>query len=313
MDVTRAGMILAILLAALLVEPTPERPTAGEAAQMVEPTSQRPTIREDALLVDPAPDRPTPREAALLVEPTPLRPMAREQPGGWSFVLGAGVGVLPKYQGSSSLRILPVPLVEARYGDRFFVSGLGGVGVNVVALPEVHLGVAVAPDFGRSEGSDARLSGWGHIGPGAAGKLFAESRIGPLRGLVGIRHEFGASNGTLADLGVSVGVPLGDRLILTGGPTLTWADGQYMRAYFGINQGQLAAASNDRVATAVFTPGSGFRDLATSLAAIVILDQHWSVRTFVRGAVLLGDAANSPVTQQAFQIGFGSGVAYRWH
>jgi MipA family protein len=281
LDVTRAGVTLAILLAALLVEPTPERPTPGEAA--------------------------------VLVEPTPQHPARREQPGGWSFLLGAGVGAVPTYQGSSSLRILPLPLVEARYGDRFFVSGLGGVGVNVVALPEVRLGVAVAPDFGRSEGSDARLSGWGHIGPGAAGKLFAESRIGPLRGLAGIRHEFGASNGTLADLGVSVNVPLGDRLILTGGPTLTWADGRYMRAYFGIDGGQLAAASNARVATAVFTPGSGFRDLATSLAAIVILDQHWSVRTFVRGAVLLGDAANSPVTQQAFQIAFGSGVAYRWH
>src|ERR1700674_3516029 len=290
-------MILAILLAALLVEPTPERPTAGEAAQMVEPTSQRPTIREAALLVDPAPQRPT----------------LREQRGGWSFVLGAGVGAVPTYQGSSSLRILPLPLVEARYGDRFFVSGLGGVGVNVVALPEVHLGVAVAPDFGRSEGSDARLSGWGHIGPGAAGKVFVESRLGPLRGLVGIRHEFGASNGTLADLGVFVNVPLGDRLILTGGPTLTWADSRYMRAYFGIDGGQFAAASAAHVATAVFTPGSGFRDVATSLAAIVILDQHWSVRTFVRGAVLLGDAANSPVTQQKLQIGFGSGVAYRWH
>ncbi len=249
---------------------------------------------------------------ALVAAPTPQAPEARELPRDWSLLLGAGVGVAPKYQGSSSLRVLPLPLVEAKYGDRFFVAGLvGGVGVNVVALPAVHLGVALAPDFGRSEGSDARLSGWGHIGPGAAGKVFAEMRFGPLRGLAGIRHEFGASNGTLADLGGSGGVPLGRRLFLTGGLTLTWGDGRYMRGYFGISEAQLAAAQNDGVATAIFAPGPGFRDLATSLAAIVILDQRWSVRTFLRGGVLLGDAAKSPVTQQALQVGVGSVVAYR--
>jgi outer membrane scaffolding protein for murein synthesis (MipA/OmpV family) len=85
-----------------------------------------------------------------------------------------------------------------------------------------------------------------------------------------------------------------------------------MRGYFGIDEAQLAAARSDNVTTAVFTPGPGFRDLATSLAAIVILDQHWSVRTSLRGAVLLGDAAKSPVTQQTMQIGVGSVVAYRF-
>jgi outer membrane scaffolding protein for murein synthesis (MipA/OmpV family) len=52
--------------------------------------------------------------------------------------------------------------------------------------------------------------------------------------------------------------------------------------------------------------------VATSLAAIVILDRRWSVRTAVRGAVLLGDAARSPVTQRTIQLGLGSVVAYRF-
>jgi outer membrane protein len=250
--------------------------------------------------------------AALLVQPSPQPPAVREQPRDWSLLVGAGVAVAPKYQGSSSMRVLPLPLLEASYGDRFFASVLGGVGVNLLALPTVHLAVALAPEFGRTEGSDARLSGWGHIGPGAAARAFADVRFGLVRGLASIRHELGASNGTLADLGVSVALPLDRHLILTVGSTLTWGDGRYMRGYFGIDDAQLAAARNDNVATTVFTPGPGFRDVATSLAAIVILDRRWSVRTAVRGAVLLGDAARSPVTQQTIQLGLGSVVAYRF-
>jgi outer membrane scaffolding protein for murein synthesis (MipA/OmpV family) len=250
--------------------------------------------------------------AALLAQASPQQPAAREQPRDWSLLVGAGAAVAPKYQGSSSVRVLPLPLLEASYGDRFFASVLGGVGVNLLALPDVHLGVALAPEFGRSEGSDARLSGWGHIGPGAAARAFAEVRFGPLRGLASVKHELGAANGTLADLGVSMAVPLHRRLILSVGSTVTWGDGRYMRGYFGIDDAQLAAARNDNVATTVFRPGPGFRDVATTLAAIVILDQHWSVRTSVRGGVLLGDAAKSPVAQQTLQLGFGSVVAYRF-
>jgi outer membrane scaffolding protein for murein synthesis (MipA/OmpV family) len=250
--------------------------------------------------------------AALLADLTadaPARPIRSER---WDVSLGAGVAATPSYAGSSSLRVLPLPLIDVRYGDRFFVSFFGGAGVNVIALPGLHLGVAVAPDFGRSEGSDARLNGWAHIDPAAVGRLFAEMGLGPLLAVCDIRHELGAASGTLVDLGLRSLFPLGRHLLLTGGAMLTWADGRYMREYFGIGQSQLAAARADHVTTAPFAPGAGLRDLTLSLGAIVPLDEHWSMNAFFRGTTLLGDAAGSPVAQQAMQLAMGTGLAYRW-
>lgn len=239
-------------------------------------------------------------------------PAPSTRSAGWEASLGAGVAAAPSYPGSSSLRVLPLPLVEVKYGDRFFISVFGGAGVNVIVLPALHLGVAVAPDFGRSEGSNARLRGWAHIDPGAVGRLFAEIRLGPLLAVSNLRHELGASSGTLVDLGLNSLLPLGRHLILTGGATLTWADGQYMREYFGIGTSQLAAARADRVTTALFVPGAGLRDLALLLGVIVPLDQHWSVNAYFRGTILLGDAAGSPIAQQAMQLAMGTALAYRW-
>lgn len=244
--------------------------------------------------------------AALATE-APAHPVRAE---GWEVTLGAGAAARPTYPGSSSLTVWPLPLLDVKYSDRLFFSVFGGLGVNVVTLPALRLGVAVAPDFGRAEGSDARLSGWGHIDLAAVGRVFAEYRLGPL--LVGssLRHEFGTSSGTLADVGLSSMFPVSRYLLLIGGATLTWADAQYMREYFGINSLQLPAAFKDGVATAQFTPRAGLRDVALSLAAVVPFDRHWSVNAFFRGSRLLGDAANSPVTQQALQIGFGAALAY---
>ncbi len=250
--------------------------------------------------------------SALLADLTadaPAHPMRSED---WEVSIGAGVGAAPSYAGSSSLRVLPLPLIDVRYRDRFFVSFLAGAGANVIALPALHLGVAVAPDFGRSEGSDARLSGWAHIDPAAVGRLFAEIALGPLLVVSDIRRELGAASGTLVDLGFKSLFPLGRHLLLTGGAMLTWADGRYMREYFGIGQSQLAAARADHVTAATFVPGAGLRDLALSLGVIVPLDKHWSMNAFFRGSTLLGDAAGSPVAQQAMQFAMGTVLAYRW-
>jgi outer membrane scaffolding protein for murein synthesis (MipA/OmpV family) len=250
--------------------------------------------------------------SVLLADLTADAPAHPTRSEGWEVSIGAGVAAAPSYQGSSALRVLPLPFIDVRYADRFFISPLGGVGVNVIALPALHLGVALAPDLGRTEGSDARLSGWAHIDPVAVGRLFAEIRLGPLLAVSGIRHELGASSGTLVDVGLSSMFPLGRNLILTGGATLTWADGRYMREYFGIGQLQLADARKDHVTTALFASGAGLRDLALSLGAIVPFDERWSVNTFFRGTILLGDAASSPVVQQATQLAMGTMLVYRW-
>jgi hypothetical protein len=77
-------------------------------------------------------------------------PLDRPVPSDWSFAFGAGALALPSYAGASSTKILPLPWIDLRYKDRVFLSPIAGLGVNLVALPEARLGIALLPDLGPS-------------------------------------------------------------------------------------------------------------------------------------------------------------------
>src|SRR5262249_5867512 len=120
---------------------------------------------------------------------------AEEQQSPWAVTVGAGAIAAPEYPGSASLRILPLPLIDVRYGNRFFLSPLG-TGVNLIADRELRLGVSVMPELGRTADAARRL---GRIGPAAEAKLFAETSTGPMGFVADVRHQLGGADGTLID------------------------------------------------------------------------------------------------------------------
>jgi outer membrane scaffolding protein for murein synthesis (MipA/OmpV family) len=231
---------------------------------------------------------------------------AAPRPSDWTFTVGAGAFAVPSYPGASSARVMPVPVLDVRYRDRFFLSPFDGVGVNAIATPRFHAGVAVLPDFGRSASSADRLRGWGVVGAGANAKVFAAYVLGSFALLADVRRQLGAGDGTLVDAGVTRPLPLARHFILIPTATVTWANARYMRAYFGVDPAQSAIAQ-----VPVHGVGSGMRDAALTLLAVVPVDERWSVQSIVRAELLLGDAAASPVTQQRVQPTFGGFMAYR--
>ncbi len=243
--------------------------------------------------------------AAQTAESAEAVAAARPARPDWSVTVGGGALVMPSFPGASSNRVLPVPFVDVRYRDRFFVSPFAGLGVNVIATPRLQAGIAVLPDFGRSASSD-RLRGWGDIGAGANLKAFASWIVGPFALLADVRRQLGAGDGTLFDTGVTKPLPLARHLILIPTATLTWANGRYSRAYFGVDASQSAIAG-----IPVRSAGSGLRDATIAILAVVPLDERWSVQSIVRAEFLLGDAAASPLTEQRVQPSFGGFVAYR--
>ena len=223
---------------------------------------------------------------------------AEEQQSPWAVTVGAGAIAAPEYPGSASLRILPLPLIDVRYGNRFFLSPLG-TGVNLIADRELRLGVSVMPELGRTADAARRL---GRIGPAAEAKLFAETSTGPMGFVADVRHQLGGADGTLIDAGVQTQVPL-PGLFVTANALLTWADGEAMRSYFG------APPSGPGLSS--FTPGAGLQQASVSLMAFHLFDPHWGAQVMARAAVLLGDAAASPVVERKVQPSFGGFLTYR--
>ena len=70
----------------------------------------------------------------------------------------------------------------------------------------------------------------------------------------------------------------------------TWADGDYMSAYFGINR-----RNANKSGLKTFNADSGFKDVGITLPVTYSPWEHWSIMGAVAYKRLLGDAADSPV------------------
>jgi len=236
--------------------------------------------------------------------------LAANAPPEWSVAVGLGEIVLPSYPGARTLRGMPLPVLDVRYGDRFFASVMRGVGVNLIAERDWHAGFAVKPALGRSDSADPRLRGWGSIGAGGDARLFADYGLGPLLLGASVHHEMGGSNGMLADATASWFLPLSRRLFVTASATLTWANAEYTGAYFGVTPQQSLAALAGGTRLSSFAARAGLRDASVMLLAAWQLDRHWGIQGLAGGATLPAAAARSPLTQQRVQPLAGGFVAY---
>jgi MipA family protein len=88
----------------------------------------------------------------------------------------------------------------------------------------------------------------------------------------------------------------------------TYGSGEYMATYFGV-RGRDSAQSG----LAAFDADAGFRDVRLTLSVMVPVTEHWLVGAGVMLMRLVGDAADSPIVDDAGspnQISGGLGVAY---
>jgi MipA family protein len=229
----------------------------------------------------------------------------------WMVIVGAGALTVPSYPGASTFSVMPVPFLDVRYRNVFFLSPLSGLGVNAIATDRVQAGISVMPEFGRSESSGDRLRAWGDLGMGASVKVFGGYDVGPFSLVADVRRQLGAGNGTLVGAGVARSFFFGRRLILFTRATLTWADARYFRSYFGVSDAQSAAALSQEQVVPTYAAHAGLRDANLAAFAVIPIDMRWSVQTFLRAEYLLGDAAASPLTERRFQPAFGGVLGYR--
>ena len=73
---------------------------------------------------------------------------------------GLGVGVLPKTSGSDEYRVLALPIINANYGDRFFINALqGGVWLVDSEDKRLRLGLSAEAKFGWDASKGDRTRG----------------------------------------------------------------------------------------------------------------------------------------------------------
>jgi outer membrane protein len=232
----------------------------------------------------------------------------------WKFALGGGVLNGPRYPGSRYDFTRGLPLVSVSYG-RFFLGAVPGsgapAGAGAYLLHTEHW--AIGLDIGgdarkpRRAADDPILRGWGDIPGTARAGMFASFTIDWLSVRGSVSDAVAHHEGVLASLAVEAKYHATQRLTLSIGPEVTWANNQYAQTFFGIN-----AAQSEIAGIAPYRAKSGVNTVGGSAGAAYMLTDHWSLGAHVSYGRLQGDAANSPVTTDKTQRTYGAFVMYRF-
>src|SRR3546814_719574 len=112
-------------------------------------------------------------------------PAAASAQSGDHVTLGVGAGVVPDYQGSDDYRFLPIPVIDAQFGQ-FFVSLRNGIGVNVIEIGPLTAGASVAlvGGYRRRDVPD----GVRRVATTAGGRLFPKPHTSELQSLMRISY-----------------------------------------------------------------------------------------------------------------------------
>lgn len=231
----------------------------------------------------------------------------------WQVRLGAGAAFAPAYPGSKTIRAMPLPVVEVAYRpqlpflDSVFFNGRDGLGAVVFRQGPISIGGSIGLAFGRDQDRAARLRGMGDIEPAARVSAFVRADFGRFGLSLQSFRALGEQEGTTLVLGASLSQPIGPRLMLMGRVEATLADEDHMQQWFGVTAQQAR-----RSRFAAYNAGAGFRSVSANLTGIYRMTDRWSLSTSVGVSQLLGDAADSPITQRATQPFGLLGVTYRF-
>lgn len=270
------------------------RPLALAGAGLVLAATPRPAGAADQLVL--------PATSALAPQP------AETKGSNWTIILGAGALVAPAYEGSDKIKVTPGPFVSVNWKDRIFLETEYGLGVNVVRTDAVRLGVSIGMAPGRNEDDDkGHLRGMGDIDMAARGHVFGSYSFGTVQLGVDVTKDFGGSEGLRIRPSVSVKVPLSDSWTLSSGISATWANDDYMQAFFGVTPEQARRSGHDR-----FDAEAGFKSVDFRVGLNWQISEGWVAVATAGVGVLVGDAADSPITERQVQPVVGLAIGYKF-
>ena len=219
---------------------------------------------------------------------------------GLSGRIGLNVVSMPTYEGSPNTRSLAGPDLTLSYRSRQWGTvefSQRGLFWNAIEAGRFRFALVAQFDPGRKDKDpstldptpgDKRLAGMGKVQSSTeAGVAIG---YGPVtlvaRQSLGERGPKGAQ----AELTAEIPWSLTDRLNLRLAAGATWANGDYMQAYFGVTPAQAQATS-----FSVYTPKSGLRKFEVSVGAEYALASKWKLQASLAISHLGDIAAKSPL------------------
>ena len=174
---------------------------------------------------------------------------------GWSYSAGAGAVYSPSYLGDDESQLSAIPNIRVSYEDKFFASLGEGIGYNVVNNNGFKVGPIVKYDFGRDEdgsnpfavnGDDTNdLRGLGDVDGSLEVGAYVEYEFEPVTTKLEVRQGLGGHEGLVGEASIHYGGNVNiasQHVMYSVGPEISYTDGSYNEAYFGVNAAQSTAS-----------------------------------------------------------------------
>lgn len=235
---------------------------------------------------------------------------------GSTFDLQAGgiAVIAPKYEGAKDYEVIGVPFVapSGLAGDSGIVQFRGPDDLRFRLLQQYgfEAGPLAGWRFDREEDDASRLRGLGDVDGGFVAGGYIAYRAGAFLPFVSYHHQVsGDETGGVLRFGVEAKTPIWSAVAVTATLGSTWADDDYMDAFFSVSGAQSA---NSAAGLGVYDADAGIKDVYLGLSTDVPLTTDWTLKLSGRYARLVGDAADSPIVESEDQFFAGIGLTYRF-
>lgn len=223
-----------------------------------------------------------------------------------SGFIGAGVGVKPKYSGAKDNKTDFVPALKLSYGP-FFVGGVDdllGVGWNVAKTAHWTFSLGVGSNISpRQESDDPHLKGLGDIDVTPRAFTSAIYENGYFKGGVILTQDVGGNQqGFKMTSYAHLQWRPSESVRIYTGPSLSWADSDYMQTQYGVTVAQAA-----RSGLSGYRADAGFEKIGWEAGMEYSVTPAWLIGARVSAHHLENNAADSPITEQTGQV---SGVMF---
>jgi outer membrane protein len=236
-------------------------------------------------------------------------------------VVGVGVAMLPDYFGSNDYTMGAAPFFKFTYpkSEWYLMLRATQLSANIVNHPWLRLGPIVNYRFGRTDDVednevkrmteiDDTVEAGAFVGVEFITKDNPRQRFSAnVEFLSDVANEY---NGYLVSASARYWYPVHKAVDVTLGVSTTYADDNYMKTYFGVNE-----IDADRSGLPIFAAEGGMRDISVTPGVVVHLSMNWHVAAGLKYFYLMDDAKDSPIVDDegdANQWIAGVGVAYSW-
>ena len=256
--------------------------------------------------------------AAARAQEAPVTDLAvvEEAGAGIHWTLGLGLAAYPDYQGSSDYKAAPLWNARAQnlYHPDTYVQLLGPLLTsNLIPDSNFRLGPMLQYFGKRGSVHNNKVDDMENVDPSLMlGAIvgydwkFGEGRALAMEFLG--RQDVANGNGFLGTLQAIYKAPLDENWRVAIGPETTWASDDYMKAYFGVDSADANRSGLDR-----YNADAGIKDVGLNAVVSYLITPRWDVTGIALYRRLVGDAEDSPVTNEGSANQWFGGLLFNYH